>query len=148
MWYVIYPKYCSNETLNLFALGSMAKQGMLHSRGELLLMLDADGATKVSDLEKLESQVGMTFDYSDLLYLQNVVFIIMIPSFGAQIFIQASNENLDFIDQYTSFISSNYSNSFSENPTSQCSQAISFQSFVSIILSHLSTLSLSPVHDV
>lgn len=109
----------------------MAKQGMLHSRGELLLMLDADGATKVSDLEKLESQVGMTFDYSDLLYLQNVVFIIMIPSFGAQIFIQASNENLDFINQYTSFISSNYSNSFSENPTSQCSKAVSFQSFVS-----------------
>lgn len=30
---------------------------MLHSRGELLLMLDADGATKVDDLEKLENQV-------------------------------------------------------------------------------------------
>jgi len=30
---------------------------MLHSRGELLLMLDADGATKVTDLEKLEAQV-------------------------------------------------------------------------------------------
>jgi dolichyl-phosphate beta-glucosyltransferase len=30
---------------------------MLHSRGELLLMLDADGATKVADLEKLENQV-------------------------------------------------------------------------------------------
>ncbi|MCL7034787.1 hypothetical protein MKW94_023589 [Papaver nudicaule] len=30
---------------------------MLHSRGELLLMLDADGATKVTDLEKLESQI-------------------------------------------------------------------------------------------
>jgi hypothetical protein len=30
---------------------------MLHSRGELLLMLDADGATKVTDLEKLEDQV-------------------------------------------------------------------------------------------
>lgn len=30
---------------------------MLHSRGELLLMLDADGATKITDLEKLESQV-------------------------------------------------------------------------------------------
>jgi len=30
---------------------------MLHSRGELLLMLDADGATKVTDLEKLENQV-------------------------------------------------------------------------------------------
>lgn len=30
---------------------------MLHSRGELLLMLDADGATKVTDLEKLEAKV-------------------------------------------------------------------------------------------
>lgn len=36
---------------------ALSKQGMLHSRGELLLMLDADGATKVTDLEKLESQV-------------------------------------------------------------------------------------------
>ncbi|KAB2063754.1 hypothetical protein ERO13_A10G218700v2 [Gossypium hirsutum] len=32
-------------------------KGMLHSRGELLLMLDADGATKVTDLEKLENQI-------------------------------------------------------------------------------------------
>ncbi|KAL6326734.1 hypothetical protein AAG906_010909 [Vitis piasezkii] len=30
------------------------KTGMLHSRGELLLMLDADGATKVTDLENLK----------------------------------------------------------------------------------------------
>ncbi|XP_073114674.1 uncharacterized protein [Elaeis guineensis] len=30
---------------------------MLHSRGELVLMLDADGATKVTDLEKLETQM-------------------------------------------------------------------------------------------
>ncbi|GJZ30268.1 dolichyl-phosphate beta-glucosyltransferase [Tanacetum coccineum] len=29
---------------------------MLHSRGKLLLMLDADGATKVDDLAKLENQ--------------------------------------------------------------------------------------------
>nr|VDC89129.1 unnamed protein product [Brassica rapa] len=29
----------------------------MHSRGELLLMLDADGATKVTDLEKLENQI-------------------------------------------------------------------------------------------
>lgn len=34
---------------------------MLHSRGELLLMLDADGATKVYDLEKLEAQVGAIY---------------------------------------------------------------------------------------
>ena len=39
--------------------GSIVKQGMLHSRGELLLMLDADGATKVTDLEKLENQVSL-----------------------------------------------------------------------------------------
>lgn len=30
---------------------------MLHARGELLLMMDADGATKASDLEKLEREV-------------------------------------------------------------------------------------------
>lgn len=36
----------------------MVLQGMLHSRGELLLMLDADGATKITDLEKLENQVN------------------------------------------------------------------------------------------
>lgn len=30
---------------------------MLHSRGELLLMLDADGATRIDDMEKLENQV-------------------------------------------------------------------------------------------
>ncbi|XXG80891.1 hypothetical protein AAC387_Pa09g1654 [Persea americana] len=36
---------------------SIVKQGMLHSRGELLLMVDADGATKVMDLEKLEYQI-------------------------------------------------------------------------------------------
>ncbi|KAF3794072.1 Dolichyl-phosphate beta-glucosyltransferase [Nymphaea thermarum] len=37
--------------------GAAVKQGMLHARGELLLMLDADGATKVTDLEKLEEQI-------------------------------------------------------------------------------------------
>ncbi|XP_066385768.1 uncharacterized protein [Miscanthus floridulus] len=36
--------------------GEAVRKGMLHSRGELLLMLDADGATKVTDLEKLEAQ--------------------------------------------------------------------------------------------
>ncbi|KAK9137260.1 hypothetical protein Sjap_007854 [Stephania japonica] len=38
--------------------GEAIRKGMLHSRGELLVMLDADGATKVNDLEKLEYQVG------------------------------------------------------------------------------------------
>ncbi|KAG1365779.1 dolichyl-phosphate beta-glucosyltransferase [Cocos nucifera] len=37
--------------------GEAIRKGMLHSRGELLLMLDADGATKVTDLEKLETQI-------------------------------------------------------------------------------------------
>ncbi|KAJ7981411.1 dolichyl-phosphate beta-glucosyltransferase-like [Quillaja saponaria] len=37
--------------------GEAIRKGMLHSRGELLLMLDADGATKVTDLEKLENKI-------------------------------------------------------------------------------------------
>ncbi|XP_073126326.1 uncharacterized protein [Henckelia pumila] len=37
--------------------GEAIRKGVLHSRGELILMLDADGATKVSDLEKLENQI-------------------------------------------------------------------------------------------
>lgn len=37
--------------------GEAIRKGMLHSRGELLLMLDADGATKVTDLEKLEREI-------------------------------------------------------------------------------------------
>ncbi|KAL8192993.1 hypothetical protein R6Q57_027441 [Mikania cordata] len=37
--------------------GEAIRKGMLHSRGKLLLMLDADGATKVDDLEKLEKQI-------------------------------------------------------------------------------------------
>ncbi|XP_018814490.1 dolichyl-phosphate beta-glucosyltransferase-like [Juglans regia] len=39
--------------------GEAIRKGMLHSRGELLLMLDADGATEVNDLEKLENQIHM-----------------------------------------------------------------------------------------
>lgn len=39
--------------------GEAIRKGMLHSRGNLLLMLDADGATKLTDLEKLESQIQM-----------------------------------------------------------------------------------------
>ncbi|XP_073314714.1 uncharacterized protein [Primulina huaijiensis] len=37
--------------------GEAIRKSVLHSRGELILMLDADGATKVSDLEKLENQI-------------------------------------------------------------------------------------------
>ncbi|KAL8232138.1 hypothetical protein R6Q57_001916 [Mikania cordata] len=36
---------------------SIVKQEMLHSLGKLLLMLDADGANKVDDLEKLVKQI-------------------------------------------------------------------------------------------
>ncbi|XP_023518326.1 dolichyl-phosphate beta-glucosyltransferase [Cucurbita pepo subsp. pepo] len=55
--------------------GEAIRKGMLHSRGELLLMLDADGATKVNDLEKLENQIhafakkessGSSFRVSDI----------------------------------------------------------------------------------
>lgn len=35
--------------------GGAVQQGMLHARGELLLMVDADGATRFSDVAKLES---------------------------------------------------------------------------------------------
>ncbi|KAF8402909.1 hypothetical protein HHK36_011001 [Tetracentron sinense] len=41
--------------------GEAIKKGMLHSRGELLLMLDADGATKINDLEKLENQIRAVY---------------------------------------------------------------------------------------
>lgn len=40
-----------------YGKGEAIRKGMLHSRGQLLLMLDADGATKVDDLEKLEKQI-------------------------------------------------------------------------------------------
>ncbi len=51
-WYA----WANQEIYRLFWwMGSL--QGMLCSRGQLLLMLDADGATKITDLEKLESQV-------------------------------------------------------------------------------------------
>ncbi|KAK3422480.1 dolichyl-phosphate beta-glucosyltransferase [Eucalyptus grandis] len=49
--------------------GEAIRKGMLHARGELLLMLDADGATKVNDLEKLENQIHAVakqdFHYGD-----------------------------------------------------------------------------------
>lgn len=37
--------------------GGAVQQGMLHARGELLLMVDADGATEISELGKLEKAV-------------------------------------------------------------------------------------------
>lgn len=51
----------------LYLCESIVKQGMLHARGELLLMLDADGATKVNDLEKLENQVCVSCGSVDYL---------------------------------------------------------------------------------
>ena len=38
--------------------GYAVKAGMLVGRGELLLFMDADGATRVSDLEKLEAALA------------------------------------------------------------------------------------------
>ncbi|PSC74459.1 Dolichyl-phosphate beta-glucosyltransferase [Micractinium conductrix] len=38
--------------------GYAVKSGMLCSRGQRLLMMDADGATKVSDLERLETKLA------------------------------------------------------------------------------------------
>jgi dolichyl-phosphate beta-glucosyltransferase len=37
--------------------GGAVQQGILHSRGEYILMVDADGATNINDLEKLESAI-------------------------------------------------------------------------------------------
>lgn len=37
--------------------GAAVRKGMLCSRGQLLLMLDADGASKITDLEKLETEI-------------------------------------------------------------------------------------------
>ncbi|XP_050385729.1 uncharacterized protein LOC126802190 isoform X2 [Argentina anserina] len=45
--------------------GEAIRKGILHSRGELLLMLDADGATKVNDVEKLEKQIHAEFMCGD-----------------------------------------------------------------------------------
>jgi len=39
--------------------GGAVQQGMLHARGELLLMADADGATEISDYNKLEKSLQM-----------------------------------------------------------------------------------------
>lgn len=37
--------------------GYAVKQGMLHARGKFLLMVDADGATRIADLENLEARI-------------------------------------------------------------------------------------------
>ena len=38
--------------------GAAVKAGMLAGRGEALLMMDADGATQVRDLERLEATLA------------------------------------------------------------------------------------------
>ena len=45
---------CPNKPLAMCAV----KSGMLCARGQKLLMMDADGATKVSDLERLEVKLA------------------------------------------------------------------------------------------
>ncbi|XP_020272223.1 dolichyl-phosphate beta-glucosyltransferase-like [Asparagus officinalis] len=55
------------------------RKGMLHSRGELLLMLDADRATKVTDLEKLETHVLGTETLSCIwVYGEQLIFAFML----------------------------------------------------------------------
>ena len=48
---------CSQRDLSM-AQGYAVKAGMLVGRGERLLFMDADGATRVSDLEKLEAALA------------------------------------------------------------------------------------------
>jgi len=58
--------YCSQESVNTFRVltlkknrgkGGAVKRGMLCARGKYLLMVDADGATKFSDLSRLEEKL-------------------------------------------------------------------------------------------
>lgn len=58
-----YSLLIDNSVMLFLSESIVLLQGMLHSRGELLLMLDADGATKVTDLEKLENRVGAMLLY-------------------------------------------------------------------------------------
>ncbi|GMH04276.1 hypothetical protein Nepgr_006115 [Nepenthes gracilis] len=70
--------------------GEAIRKGMLHSRGELLLMLDADGATKINDLEKLEDQIRAVarqeFDLKDVAASDSSIMISDIPiaAFGSR----------------------------------------------------------------
>lgn len=38
--------------------GGAIQQGMLHARGARLLMVDADGATRISDFDKLDERLN------------------------------------------------------------------------------------------
>jgi dolichyl-phosphate beta-glucosyltransferase len=84
---------------------------MLHSRGELLLMLDADGATQVTDLAKLEAQVchkqnqiaswkkkapsnsmtlGCYYDEMLIITYRHLRFLLLDPCLGTESWIQFS----------------------------------------------------------
>ena len=41
--------------------GNAIRAGFLYSKGENVLMIDADGATEISDCERLLSQVSLIF---------------------------------------------------------------------------------------
>lgn len=47
----------SDDIITAAAQGYAVKAGMMVARGLLLLMMDADGATRVSDLGKLETEL-------------------------------------------------------------------------------------------
>jgi len=51
-----FSEFCKLPT-SVHAESCIELQGMLCSRGELLLMLDSDGATRFTDFRKLELQV-------------------------------------------------------------------------------------------
>ena len=59
-----YSQQEGSETVRVMRLGrnqgkgGAVQQGMMHARGEWLLMVDADGATRIDDLEKLEKAVA------------------------------------------------------------------------------------------
>jgi len=58
-----YSKKYSSNVVRVLTLsknqgkGGAVQQGMLHARGSLLLMMDADGATNIEDLAKLEAEL-------------------------------------------------------------------------------------------
>ncbi|XP_068642292.1 uncharacterized protein [Aristolochia californica] len=64
--------------------GEAIRKGMLCSRGELLLMLDADGATKVTDLEKLESQIRMARKEPQVSAATPTISDVAIVAFGSR----------------------------------------------------------------
>lgn len=60
--------------------GYAVKAGMLVGRGELLLFMDADGATRVSDVEKLEAALAIiTKSGAHLTVLTSVAWLALHP---------------------------------------------------------------------